>query len=49
MRIAIDGLPFFFSIKTGIYRYTWSLFKALAEIDKENEYNILVPDNKIDG
>lgn len=44
MRIAVDARPLLFSQKTGVYRYTVSLFKNLAKIDTENEYFLLLPD-----
>lgn len=45
MKIAIEARPVKWSYGTGIGNYTHSLISKLNEIDVENEYTFLCPDN----
>ncbi len=45
MKIAIEARPIKWSYGTGIGNYTFSMIEMLNEIDHENEYTFLWPDN----
>lgn len=46
MKIAIEARPVKWSFGTGIGNYTHSLISKLCEIDSENEYTFLCPDDQ---
>ena len=46
MKIAIEARPVKWSFGTGIGNYTHSLISILSEIDSENEYTFLCPDDQ---
>lgn len=46
MKIAIEARPVKWSFGTGIGNYTYSLISKLSEIDSENDYTFLCPDDQ---
>lgn len=49
MKIAIEARPVKWSFGTGIGNYTHSLISKLNEIDQDNEYTFLCPDDQPDS